>query len=228
MPRTMTRALPFSCGAEQKYSARQGVLLSIRGPVSVASQTAEGGGLSRSRLIAASLVLVVALLALYLRLRPQAPAATPGRQSRGRGGATTDLPRIDIARLASPPAATRAGRRDLFGFGEPEPTEDEVQKRGKPTPPANPTPAPAATPNLQPAIPPAPRLVAINLKYIGSLEAQGGLKVAVLLTDRNEILYGQVGQQVANRFKILRIGLESVEVLDEGSGQSRRIPLKGN
>ena len=52
--------------------------------------------------------------------------------------------------------------------------------------------------------------------------------MAVLLTDRNEILYGQVGQQVANRFKILRIGLESVEVLDEGSGQSRRIPFKGN
>jgi len=52
--------------------------------------------------------------------------------------------------------------------------------------------------------------------------------VAVLLTDRNEILYGQVGQQVANRFKILRIGFESVEVFDEGAGQSRRIPLKGN
>ena len=87
---------------------------------------------------------------------------------------------------------------------------------------------PVATPNPQVTPPLAPRLVAINLKYVGTLEAAGGLKVAVLLTDRNEILYGQVGQQVANRFKILRIGLESVEVLDEGSGQSRRIPFKGN
>jgi hypothetical protein len=75
---------------------------------------------------------------------------------------------------------------------------------------------------------PGPRLASITLRYIGSLEAQGGIKVAVLLTDRNELLYGQVGQQVANRFKILRIGFESVEVMDEGSGQSRRIPLKGN
>ncbi len=195
----------------------------------MASETTEGRGLYSSRWLAASLLLVVALLALYLRLRPQPPAAAPGRPSRGRGAAASDLPRIDLARLSSPPPATKAGRRDLFGFGEAEADKDEGGKAGgKPALPTAPTPAPVVTPNPQLAPPPAPRLVAINLKYIGSLEAQGGVKVAVLLTDRNEILYGQVGQQVANRFKILRIGFESVELFDEGAGQSRRIPLKGN
>jgi hypothetical protein len=146
----------------------------------------------------------------------------------GRSGTSgTDLPRIDLARLDSPTRPSSAGRRDLFEFGFAEPEKGDEDDLPVEPPPSKPTPSPVvANPGLAPPV--APRLVAINLKYIGSLEAQGGPKVAVLLTDRNEILYGQVGQQVANRFKILRIGFESVEVLDEGSGQSRRIPLKGN
>ena len=225
----MPRTRASSAGA--KYSARKGVLLSIRGALSVASETAGGHGLTSRRWLAASLLVVAAVLALYFRLRPQPTTSAGGSRPRGRGAAASDLPRIDLARLSSPLPATKAGRRDLFGFGEAEPDEEEAGAeggRGKPSQATQPTPAPLVTPNPQIAPPPAPRLVAINLKYIGSLEAQGGVKVAVLLTDRNEILYGQVGQQVANRFKILRIGLESVEIFDDGAGQSRRIPLKGN
>ena len=195
------------------------------------SETAEGRGLDKGRWLAAALLLLAAVLTLYFRLRPQPTTSGAAARPRGRGAATSDLPRIDLARLSSPPPATKAGRRDLFRFGEAEPDEDEAgagEPRGKPASATHAPPAPAVTPNPQIAPPPAPRLVAINLKYIGSLEAQGGMKVAVLLTDRNEILYGQVGQQVANRFKILRIGIESVELFDENLGQSRRIPLKGN
>ena len=195
----------------------------------MASETAEGRGPDSRRRLGAVVLLVAALLALYFRLRPQPATSTAGTRPRGRAGATSDLPRIDLARLSSPPPATRAGRRDLFGFGEADPDEEEAEgPRGKGATAMPPPPVPVMTPNPQPAPPTAPRLVTINLKYIGSLEQQGGVKVAVLLTDRNEILYGQVGQQVANRFKILRIGFESVEIFDEGAGQSRRIPLKGN
>ena len=193
------------------------------------SETAEGRGLEKGRWLAAALLLLAAVLTLYFRLRPQPATSGTAARPRGRGAATSDLPRIDLARLSSPPPATKAGRRDLFGFGEAEPDEDEAENvRSAAASAAEPTPIAVVTPNPETAPPPTPRLVAINLKYIGSLEAQGGIKVAVLLTDRNEILYGQVGQQVANRFKILRIGLESVEIFDEGAGQSRRIPLKGN
>jgi hypothetical protein len=76
--------------------------------------------------------------------------------------------------------------------------------------------------------PVAPSLPPLNLKYIGSVESKGGVKVAVLMTDRKEVLTGQAGQVVANRYRIARIGLESVDLEDVGSGQSRRIPLKGN
>jgi hypothetical protein len=80
----------------------------------------------------------------------------------------------------------------------------------------------------EPAVPVAPSLPPLNLKYIGSVENKAGVKVAVLLTDRREVLTGQAGQVVANRYRIARIGLESVDLEDVGSGQSRRIPLKGN
>jgi hypothetical protein len=186
---------------------------------------AAGRKLTSRHVAVATLALVAAAL-LYRQLRPAPTATGEGTRPRGQSAAAGDLPRIDLGRLASPLPAGKAGRRDLFEFGA-APDEDEAPAEGSRVE-APPTPLPA-TPN--PALVAAaagPRLVAINLKFIGTLEQQGGIKVAVLLTDRNEILYGQVGQQVANRFKIVRIGFESVEVLDEGSGQSRRIPLKGN
>ena len=33
---------------------------------------------------------------------------------------------------------------------------------------------------------------------------------------------------LANRYRIEKIGIESIDVADVGTGQSRRIPLKGN
>jgi len=196
--------------------------------LSTPSETIEGRGFLSRRWLAASALLVAALLALYFRLSASPTPVAQSTRPRGRGAGASDLPKIDLARLSSPPPATRAGRRDLFKFGEAEGDDDAGDgPQGKPGS-AQIGPVAAVTPNPQVAPPPAPRLVAINLKYIGSLEAQGGVKVAVLLTDRNEILYGQVGQQVANRFKILRIGFESVELFDEGAGQNRRLPLKAN
>ncbi|MFI5007758.1 MAG: hypothetical protein ACHQKZ_09975, partial [Solirubrobacterales bacterium] len=72
----------------------------------------------------------------------------------------------------------------------------------------------------------APRLPPLNLKYIGSVENGQGLRVAVLVTDKNELLTGQAGEMVANRYKIAKIGLESVDLEEVGTGQTRRIPLK--
>jgi hypothetical protein len=68
----------------------------------------------------------------------------------------------------------------------------------------------------------------MNLKYIGNLESKQGLKVAVLMTDRREVLTGQVGELLANRFRIVKIGLESVDIQELADGRVRRIPLRGN
>jgi len=134
------------------------------------------------------------------------------------------VPRIDLARIDAPRGEDPAGRRDLFAFGrsaEPEP--DPTPPPAVATPPASTGPDGAVA-----AMPITPSLPPLNLKYIGSVENKAGVKVAILVTDRREVLTGQAGQVVANRYRIARIGHESVDVEDVGSGQSRRIPLKGN
>ena len=73
-----------------------------------------------------------------------------------------------------------------------------------------------------------PPLPPLNVKYIGSVENASGVRVAVLVTDRQEVLTGQLGQVVANRYRIAKIGLESVDLEDVATGQSRRIALRGS
>ena len=135
------------------------------------------------------------------------------------------VPRIDLARLDAARPEDGAGERDLFRFGAARCAAEDEDELPVVTVPV-PTPVvPVDAGSAQAA---APMLPQLNLKYLGSVESRSGVKVAVLLTDRREVLTGQAGQVVANRYRIARIGLESVDLEDVGSGQSRRIPLRGN
>jgi hypothetical protein len=163
------------------------------------------------------IALVVVGLGAYLALRggrPK-PEARPAANAEAK---TTNLPRIDLARLEVAAKETRAGERDIFTFGR-TPAE-EMAARQPPTP--EPTRVAEA-----PTAPPTPTLPPLNLKYIGSLANANGLKVAILLTDRNELLTGKVGEVVANRYRIDKIGFESVDLEDVTSGGTRRIALRG-
>jgi hypothetical protein len=172
-------------------------------------------------------VVAVAIGFWYLRDSGAAPTVL------GRPKAEKPLPavaRIDLSRLDAPRGENEAGRRDLFAFGQsPRDREDEAPPPTVivATPPPGPAGGPAGGSGAE-SSPATPSLPPLNLKYIGSVENKAGVKVAVLLTDRREVLTGQAGQVVANRYRIARIGLESVDLEDVGSGQSRRIPLKGN
>jgi hypothetical protein len=153
------------------------------------------------------------------------PASAPGPAGPLRAGerarpvaGTSPLPVIDFARIANPPPAPGLGSRDLFDFAAPPPTPipsplPQVVEALAPPPPVT-----VATP---PPLPP------LNIKYIGAVERRG-VKVAMLMTDRSEVLTGQAGEMVGNRFRIVKIGLESVDIQEVGSEQVRRIPLKGN
>jgi hypothetical protein len=168
----------------------------------------------------------VALSAWVLR-HPDAPAVL-GRPRPERP--LPPVPRIDLARIDAPRAQSEAGRRDLFAFGPAgQPEEEGPPPASIATPPPGPGGSAGGTGGEAVASGPVtPSLPPLNLKYIGSVENKAGVKVAVLLTDRKEVLTGQAGQVVANRYRIARIGLESVDLEDVGSGQSRRLPLKGN
>jgi len=163
------------------------------------------------------------ILAVYTLSRDDRAAAVslslPGLQrTPTRTVADAPLPRIGLDRLQKPHGGVEVGKRDIFDFGPPPPTP--------PPPPPPPTPVP--TPVVE-TTPGPPVLPPMGVKYIGSLaNNERGLKVAVLLNDRKEVLTGGVGEVVGNRFRIVSIGLESVDLEDLSNNRVQRIPLKGN
>jgi hypothetical protein len=183
---------------------------------------------SRREVVLLALLAVGALVAGARLLRR--PGAASAVRARSNVAPLPDVPRIDLARLDTPRRGREAGRRNLFGFGvtaveEPDP-ELTTTRIVVPTPPPAPAVPPGMTVGADGAL--TPSLPPLNVKYVGSVENARGVKVAVLVTDRREVLTGQAGQVVANRYRIARIGLESVDLEDVNSGQSRRVPLKGD
>ncbi len=165
--------------------------------------------------------LVLAGAYAWRTLRATQPAGTAGgaARPRGREAGGEAVRRIDLDRLQAPRSANQVGSRDLFAFGAP------------PAPPAPPpTLEPPPPPPTQPValVPAAPPLPPLTIKYIGSLDAPQGVKVAFFTNDQKEVVMGQVGETVMNRFKVMKIGLESADVQMLGSETLQRIPLRSN
>jgi hypothetical protein len=148
---------------------------------------------------------------------PTAPVRA-GERARPDAG-ESPLPVIGFNRVEDPQPDPGLGERDLFDFATPPPP---------PYTPPPPTMVPATMATPPPVTTPTPvPLPPMNIKYIGAVERRGA-KVAMLLTDKGDVLTGQPGDVVGNRFRIVKIGLESVDVQEVGSDQVRRIPLRGN
>jgi len=176
------------------------------------------------------LLVLLAVAAVGLLRGWADPAKTPVTLTRSRpAAALPPVPRIGLDRLDDRPAAADAGRRDLFAFGAAAALEGDDEDDDDLDPLPTPEPRPVGVPTIvDPSTSATARLPPLNLKFIGAVGNSRGVKVAVLLTDRNEVLTGQQGDVVANRYRIEHIGLESVDLADVGTGQSRRIPLKGD
>ena len=176
---------------------------------------------NRREVLLLGLLAVAGVVGLWAVL--QRSGATPAGLARSRPEAPLPpVPRIDLARLEQPRTEVKVGRRDLFAYGPPE-GEARFQPAPRPAPRTAPPPSVGASgPGGAASLPP------MNLRFIGSVGNAEGVKVAVLVTERNEVLTGQQGDVLANRYRIANIGIESVDVEDVGTGQSRRIPLKGN
>lgn len=176
-----------------------------------------------SKPLVAAFLVTLGLLAWQSWPRDEAAATPAPARAGGRAVADAGLPRIGLDRLSSPRPEAESAGRDVFQFGRPSPPPASASQSQQP-PVASATPQPVvATP---PPGPPAPPPFAV--RYVGTLESKGA-KVAILMSDdKKEILTGREGDVVANRLRIVRIGLESVDVQDVGSDRTRRIPLKGN
>lgn len=161
-------------------------------------------------------VLLAAAWLLWPRSAP-APERGPAPVRRGRATTSGELPRIDLARLDGLGARAKVEppQRDPGGFYSP------------PQPPAPPPVEPAPVVVSTPAGPPPPP--AVNMTYLGSLESKAGLHVAVFLTDKKTVVTAREGEVAGSRIRVVKIGLESVDVEDVTSGRTQRmaLPKKG-
>ena len=124
----------------------------------------------------------------------QRPAAPSGN------GATIEL---DLAALEAKRPLPQPSTRDPFRF--------------KPLPPPPPPPsaktAPVITASAEPPGPPPPPR--ITLKFIGVMSAESNRevgRVAVLSDTRGGVFYGREGEIIEGQYRILKIGVESLEI----------------
>jgi hypothetical protein len=116
---------------------------------------------------------------------------------------------------------------------QPEPVQRNLF-RFKPKAPPPPPPAPAGPvqpvePVAPAGPPPPPPLAPITLKFIGIVEAPShGEKIAILSDGRNAPFYGKEGAIIEGRYRILKIGVESVELAYADGRGRQTIRLTGS
>jgi hypothetical protein len=158
----------------------------------------------------ALLLAVLAVVLLYNMRSGQVPAAA-GATRAGRpaapGQEATAVEPVRLERLEADRPAPDEAARNLFRFGQ-----REVAAANAPPPvPAADQPLSSAGP-VVPAPPagPAPPPV-ISLKFIGIVDPASSGALAVLSDGRN-VFYGREGDTIEGRYRILHIGVESIEM----------------
>ena len=196
----------------------------------------------RRQLILAALVVV--LLAVIYRIwtaTSPAPVAASNRNTgaaarskpaaaagRGTGTAGTDAtagmqaPDVHLESLNAERVRPGGGERNLFLFKPkaPPPPPPPPPRPVQPTPTLNPVPQPPPGP---PPLPP------IGLKFIGIIESPThARKIAVLSDGRNPPFQGEEGAIIEGRYRILKIGVESIELAYVDGRGRQTIRLTGS
>lgn len=172
--------------------------------------------------------LVIVLVAVIVKMWPGTSAAPAPTSNRAERSSTAQAPK------AGTPTAP-AVHLDTLNAERPQP--EPVQRnlfRFKPKAPPPPPPAPVRPVQpVEPAVPtgppPPPPLAPISLKFIGIVEAPShGEKIAILSDGRNAPFYGKEGAIIEGRYRILKIGVESVELAYADGRGRQTIRLTGS
>jgi hypothetical protein len=178
-----------------------------------ASTPVAPGGWSRRRLLVAVAVVAAAIAVAIVGPRFIGTAEQAGgpSNSAGRAGAEAlpDVPVVDLKleRLQAEREELADAERNPFRF------------RPKPPPPPPPrAAAPVRRPEefagpAGPAPPPGPPPVPpIPVKFMGVITTVGGTRVAAFTDGRGGIFSGKEGDVIEGRYRVLRIGADSVEM----------------
>jgi hypothetical protein len=182
-----------------------------------------------------ALVLIVAIYRMWTSASgPSAPGSTASNQKRAQadaGGTRTATsqapaaPDVHLNALSSDKPKVGATERNLFRFKPKAPPPP-------PPPPPKVTAPPAETaPPVPSGPPPPPPLPPIPLKFIGIVIRGGGdsgtpaTRIAVLNDSAGHVMYGVEGGTIDGRYRIERIGEQSIELtyLDGRGRQTIRL-----
>ncbi len=116
------------------------------------------------------------------------------------------------------------GRRNLFAVGAaPLPPEPVVAVKSAKAPQATFGPQPKPEPPGPPAPPPPPP---ITLKYYGYSSARGDNRKHAFFLDGDDILVAAEGETVKKRYRVVRIGVNSVVMEDTQFKHEQTLPLQ--
>jgi hypothetical protein len=127
--------------------------------------------------------------------------------------------RLDLlAKLDEVPLPT--GGRNPFKMGAPPPPKAEPLKGPEPKVPLK--PVEAAKPAPPPGPPPPPP---ITLKYYGFTSPSGAAAKTAFFLDGEDILIAKEGDTLKKRYRVVRIGVNSVVMEDTDSKHQQTLPL---
>jgi hypothetical protein len=174
----------------------------------------------RQQLLLGVLLVVVAVVGYRALARTSATPSSSSKETRPAapaqgGGAAVTAPDVHLEALNSERPQPVAAERNLFRF-RPRAAPPPPPPQGRSTAPQT-TVAPA--PTGPPPLPPIP------LKFIGRVEREGRPTIAILSDGQGPPMSGVEGQVIAGRYRILRIGVESIELayLDGRGRQTIRL-----
>ena len=144
---------------------------------------------------------------------PPAPVRVqpaPSKSAAANGTADPESLKVRLEELKAPRPQPGEEQRNPFRF---------YVKPQPPPPPVNPNPPPVMKPPEPTGPPPPPPIPPIPLKFIAIVEGRGVGKVAAF-SDCKRTFYGREGDIVDGRYKLVKIGLESVTMTHlDGQGQ---------
>jgi hypothetical protein len=170
---------------------------------------------------------------------PRRPAATSARTSEDfrptlkpkrpedRVDPMTIDPTLRLDLLAKVQAVNmEGGNRNLFAIGQPPPAalppEPTIMVAGVKKPrPVGPEPPPGPTPP-----PPPPQAPPITLKYYGYSSARDNSRKHAFFLDGDDILVAAEGETVKKRYRVVRIGVNSVVMEDTQFKHEQTLPLQ--
>jgi hypothetical protein len=132
--------------------------------------------------------------------------------------------RLDL--LAKVQSVTlEGGSRNLFQFGVAAPVVPTTPIPKVPKIPVNGLIASAAPP-VAPGPPPVPQAPPIPLKYYGFTNAKNEPRKKAFFLDGEDILVAREGDTLKSRYKVVRIGVNSVEMEDTQFKTKQTLPLE--